>query len=208
MPSNGATVRRELIRLAMRRQRAGSGSMLSFLLERTCETMWPDVSIILEGTQWAVVGAVATRLYMPERATLDLDVAVLATDNAGVRRRLAEAGWQFSGELSIGGSTWTSSDGSVVDVLELTQPWAAEALEQAARNRDGQGLPVLPLPYLVLMKFDASRVQDIADITRMLGLASQSDLEAVRRLFARRSAEDQADLEALIQLGKLETGTA
>ena len=208
MPSNGATVRRELIRLAMRRQRAGSGSMLSFLLERTCETMWPDVSIILEGTQWAVVGAVATRLYMPERATLDLDVAVLATDNAGVRRRLAEAGWQFSGELSIGGSTWTSSDGSVVDVLELTQPWASEALEQAARNRDGQGLPVLPLPYLVLMKFDASRVQDIADITRMLGLASQSDLEAVRRLFARRSAEDQADLEALIQLGKLETGTA
>ena len=35
------------------------------------------------------------------------------------------------------------------------------------------GLPIIDLPYLVLMKLSASRTQDLADISRMLGLADE-----------------------------------
>ena len=80
------------------------------------------------------------------------------------------------------------------------------ALLEAQANRDGQRLPVLPLRYLVLMKFQAGRTQDIADISRMLGLASSSDLDAVRGLFRKHAPGDLDDLESLIALGKLEMG--
>ena len=52
---------------------------------------WLDLTPVLAPIQWAVVGAAATRLYMPERATLDLDIAIAAWDAAAVARRL-EAG--------------------------------------------------------------------------------------------------------------------
>jgi hypothetical protein len=60
------------------------------------------------------------------------------------------------------------------------------------------------MPYLVLMKFQAGRVQDIADVTRMLGQADAQALDAVRALF--HPPADLSDLESLITLGKLEIG--
>ena len=63
---------------------------------------------------------------------------------------------------------------------------------------------MLPLPYLVIMKFQAGRVQDLADITRMLGLASEEALSATRRLFAQYSPSDLEDLESFILLGRME----
>ena len=63
---------------------------------------------------------------------------------------------------------------------------------------------MLPLPYLVLMKFQAGRVQDVADITRMLGQTRAETLAAVRRLFTALLPEEMADLESLIALGQLE----
>ena len=39
---------------------------------------FPNLSGILEGVEWVVVGAVAARAYMPERATQDLDILVLS----------------------------------------------------------------------------------------------------------------------------------
>jgi hypothetical protein len=164
----------------------------------------PDLAPILGPIPWAVVGAVATRLYMPERTTRDLDIAVRNEDVLEVRRRLAEAGFKYQRELSIGGSSWLSPEGIQVDVLELAEPWLAQALLEAQRNRDAQGLPVLPLPYLVLMKFQAGRVQDLADATRMLGQAEEEVLGAVRRLFAHYSPADLEDLESLIMLGRME----
>jgi hypothetical protein len=67
-------------------------------------------------------------------------------------------------------------------------------------------LPILPFPYLILMKFNASRTIDLGDITRMLGLASEADLEQVRTLFSLYSPADLEDLDSLIRLGKLEIG--
>jgi len=104
------------------------------------------------------------------------------------------------------GTVKVAPEGSPVDVVELGQPWSAQALAEARDNQDPQGLPVLPLPYLVLMKFEAGRLQDLADVARMLGQATEGMLGAVRRLFGAFHAEDREDLESLIALGQLEMG--
>ena len=163
---------------------------------------WPDLTQTLGDVPWAAVGAVATRLYMPERVTADLDIAVRTQDADEVRRRLEHAGFRREGELTIGGAGWRTPDGRHIDVLEIGEPWLADAILRA--NRDAKGMPVLPLPELVLMKYLAGRLQDTADVGRMLGQASDRDLENVRSLFRREAPQDLDDLESLIRLGKLE----
>ena len=166
--------------------------------------MWPDLTSILSPIRWAVVGAVATRLYMPERMTQDLDIVIRSVDGAQVRQKLAKAGFIYQGELNIGGSSWTTPNGELIDILEGDDLWWTEAITDAQANRDAQGLPIIPLPYLVLIKFRAGRVQDIADVTRMLGQAGEATLDAVRMLFVQYAPEDMQDLESLIELGRLE----
>ncbi len=165
---------------------------------------WLDLTPVLSPLGFAVVGAVATRHYMPERMTQDLDIAVAVGDQSAVRQKLEAAGFVHQGDLRIGGSSWTAPDKTSIDVIEGTEDWWPNAIAEAQCNRDAQGLPILPLPYLVMIKFCASRVQDIADVTRMLGQANDASLIAVRRLFATHLPNDQKDLESLITLGKLE----
>ena len=165
---------------------------------------WPNLSNVLDPLPWAVAGAVATRSYMPERVTQDLDVVVLEKDSLEVQRRLQTAGYSFDAPLAIGGSRWLSPQGMLVDIIEGRESWWAAGLSQAAVNRDLQGLPVLPLPYLVLMKLQASRLQDVADVSRMLGQASDDALDATRDLIARYRPELSEDVESLTTLGKLE----
>lgn len=202
--------RRTIIDMALRRQRRGTGNGLDFLAERTMSVQWPDVTPILVPIHWAVVGAAATRLYMPERMTRNFDIAIAMNEADAVRRKLAAAGYVMlggsRGRPSIGGSRWQTPDGLQVDVIEGHEPWWSVALAAAQTNRDAQGLPILPFPYLVLMKFNASRTIDLGDITRMLALASEADLQRVRTLFDRYAPTDLEDLDSLIVLGKLETG--
>jgi hypothetical protein len=54
----------------------------------------------------------------------------------------------------------------------------------------------------------AARAQDLADAARMLGLASEASREETREVFRRWLPEALEDLESLITLGKLETGTS
>ena len=197
-------MRKAIIQHALKRQRPGAGSSKHFLAGRTVMVTWPDLTQVLAPISWAVVGAAATRLYMPERATLDLDIAVREEDGPEIRRRLAGAGFRYQGELNIGGSSWQDPGGVSVDVLERSDRWFPQALAQAQGNRDDQGLPVLPLRYLVLMKFQAGRAQDIADVSRMLGQATDPTLDEIRALFAELLPGEMEDLESLIYLGKLE----
>lgn len=199
-------MRHTLIDIARRHQRAGAGSLPAFLAQRTVEMAWTDLTPILAPIHWAVVGAAATRLYMPERITRDLDVAIQAEDAHAARKKLADARFVHQGDLSIGGSTWQSPDGQWIDVIEAREAWWRDALTAAQSNRDAQGLPILPLPYLVLMKFQSGRAQDVADVTRMLGLAEPAALTATRALFKQYAPTDLDDLESLIALGRLETG--
>jgi hypothetical protein len=200
--------RRTIIDMARRRQQPGAGSGRDFLFARTANMQWPDLTPVLASIPWAVVGAAATRLYMPERSTFDFDIAIAAHDAPAVQRRLAEAGFVRLGSLSIGGARWQGPDGRLIDVIEGDEPWWASALREAQANRDRQGLPILPLPYLALMKFSASRTIDLGDLTRMLGLADESTLAAVRDVFQQYAPDDQEDLESLIFLGKLEIDAA
>jgi len=203
MPA-GVRLRRTILAMAQRRQRRGTGSAHQFLTTRTQHMRFPDLTPLLHPVPWAVVGAAATRLYMPERMTQDFDILVRAADAATVRQQLSAAGCRYIGDLAIGGSSWTTPDGWSLDVLEGTAPWCTRAIAEAQQNRDAQGLPVVPLPYLVLMKFQAGRVQDLADITRILAQADEPNLAVVRQLFATLLPEDVADLESLIALGQLE----
>jgi hypothetical protein len=197
-------IRKTLIRLAQKNQKPGTGSTRRFLLERTARMEWPDLTSILGNIPWAAVGAVATRAYMPERVTADLDVAVRVQDAPEIRRRLDAAGYRREGELTIGGAGWDTPDGQHIDVLEVEEPWLQSGILHASSHRDPQGLPVLPLPHLVLMKYRAGRLQDTADVGRMLGQASDDQLAETRALFRDQARDDLEDLESLIQLGKME----
>lgn len=170
--------------------------------------IWPDLRRALGEVPWAVCGAVATRLYMPERATADLDILILESDAAAVFEQLSGHGYRHQGSLAIGGSTWQSPDGQDLDVIQRGDAWVQDALAEATANRDGQGLPVLPLRYLVLTKLEASRAQDVADLARMLGAASEEELDRVRRTVSEVTPADSEDLEALIRLGRLEQSEA
>ncbi len=165
---------------------------------------FPDIVAVMRETPFAVVGAAATRLYMPERATNDLDIVVRPGEAPAARRRLAEAECAYLGELSIGGSSWRTADGFPVDVLEPADPWVGEAVDEARTNRDAHGLPIMPLAYLVVMKLQAGRSQDVADVARMLGQADDESLAAVRRVVRAHLPDAADDVESLIALGRLE----
>ncbi len=163
---------------------------------------WPDLRHILKEIPWVVVGGVATRAYMPERMTQDLDILVRQADQVVVVEKLQAAGFEYLSPLAIPGVLMKSPDGVEVDVLFGDMPWAAQALQHP--RHDAAGFPVLDLPYLVLMKMDAMRTQDWADIARMLGGASVQVLDAVRQVIQEYSPQDSEDLEALIYLGQQE----
>ena len=54
------------------------------------------------------------------------------------------------------------------------------------------------------MKLEASRTNDISDISRMLGQANDLELDEVRRTIELYDPNSLEDLESLIQLGKIE----
>jgi hypothetical protein len=153
-------------------------------------------------TPFLVVGGVATALYMPLRVTLDLDLLVLAHDEAGISNELRAAGGQELGMLAFGGRRWRAPDGSELDVLVSDEPWANEAISRP--NHSPDGLPVIGLPYLVLMKLDASRAQDVADVSRMLGGADDEARNEVRSVIRRFRPDQAEDVESIIALGALE----
>ena len=191
-----------LLALSLRRQQAGTGSAPQFLRRRTAMISWPDLRTILKGLRWTTVGAVATRAYMPERMTKDLDILVHYQDGDEALARLQKAGFQTASELSIAGYLLNAPDGTEIDLLLIPFAWLDEAFQQ--HQQDAAKYPVLDLPYLVLMKMEAARVQDTADLSKMLGLTSHEDLARIREVVARYLPEAAEDLESLIYLGRLE----
>lgn len=188
-----------LIEMSLRRVRPGTGSGIEFLRRRTALNPWPDLRGILHKIPWAIVGGVATRAYMPERMTQDLDVIVEHSRGQNAIQLLKEAGFVVVKPLGIAGFLLRSPEGVEVDVLFGNEPWLRTALKHP--EYDAAGYPVLGLPYLVLMKMNSGRTQDWADVSRMLGVASDEALSEVRRVVARYSPDDSDDLESLIFLG-------
>ena len=196
--------RKQLITLAEKYARYGSGSDQDFLRNRTALQPVVDLKSIIRTTPFVVVGGLATRLYMPERMTFDIDVLVLAEDQEALYRELMQEGCSKLGELAVGGSTWRLPDGSSLDVIVSDEDWARRAIDDPVKGP--LGVPTIALPYLVLMKLQSGRVQDIADITRMLGGAGDVALDEVRRIIAEHMPEAAEDVESMITLGRLEYG--
>lgn len=194
--------RRFLIEMVTRRIRPGAGSAVQFLQRRTAMIPWPDLREILKGINWVLIGGVATRAYMAERMTKDMDVLVHRTDADAAMARFKQAGFRVLSRLAVPGFLLHSPEGVEVDVLFGNYPWLREALTDP--GYDAAGFPVIALQYLVLMKLTAQRAQDFADVSRMLGWASDEKLENVRAVVARYSPEDLEDLESLIYLGRME----
>jgi len=196
--------RRLFIEICKRRIKPGTGSSEEFLRKRTASNPWPDLRPILKGIPWAITGAVATRAYMPERATKDLDILVRRKDGDKVLERLTQAGYRYVSSPAISGFHLLSPEGIEVDVILGDYPWIEEAL--ANPRSDPAGYPVLDLPYLVLMKMESSRGRDWGDLTTMLGLASEEELARVREIVARYAPDLADDLESFIYLGQVEMG--
>jgi hypothetical protein len=163
-----------------------------------------NIKVLIKNTPFVVVGGIATRLYMPERMTDDIDILILSQQATNIYRELEQAGSRRVGELSIGGSSWQLPDGTYLDVIESSEPWVREAISNP--NNAPDGLPIIGLPYLVLMKLKASRGIDMGDLTRMLGGADETALRLVRMAVQSFLPDAVEDLESLIVLGKLEMG--
>jgi hypothetical protein len=195
----------QAVEMALRRQQPGTGSSPSFLKERTAMADWPRLEFL--EPLFAVVGAVGMRLYAPERATRDLDVAVAVGDFEEAERRLTDAGWERVSALSVGGASWRSAEGQDVDLLFRRERWWPDVIKQAQSNRDQQGLPIMPLKGQVWLKLMAGRTVDAGDLSRLLGLATSAQLDEVRAFLAERAdPRDVQDFDSLVQLGRLEFG--
>jgi hypothetical protein len=156
----------------------------------------------LNGIPWAIFGRVATRAYMPEQATRELDILVSETDGDQILGRLQQAGYQLLSPLRLPGHALRSPEGIQVNAYFGRQPWLEPALQSP--TYDPAGFPVLALPYLILTRLLAPRIKDWADIARMLGLASDEELDEARAVITRYSPEDSQDLESFIILGRKE----
>jgi len=167
---------------------------------------WPDLRQIFSGIPWVIVGGVATRAYMPERMTQDIDVLVRRADQEVILTRLQQNGYTIKQKLSIPGYTLIAPDGIELDVLLGEQDWLNEAL--ANPTEDAARFPVLGLPYLILMKMESSRGRDIGDVTTMLGWADAAQLQVVRKAVATYSPQDNDDLESLIFIGQQERNSS
>ena len=82
---------------------------------------WPDLRPILGDIPWVIVGGVATRAYMPERATKDLDFLVRWRDGDEVRERLEAAGYHYVTHLAVPGFLARSPDGVDLDDVRVGQ---------------------------------------------------------------------------------------
>ena len=196
--------RKIYLSMAERRTQPGSGSAPFEVRDRASAFVPPQVRRLLGTVPFAIVGGLETRRYMPERMTLDVDVLVSPPNLPQAEKALLATGCRKRGPLTIGGSTWVTADSQELDLIALEAPWTEDAVSSAITAPDGQ--PYVALQYLVLMKLASSRVQDLADISRMLGVANNAAIEATRALVSRYRPNDAEDLESIIRLGKIEQG--
>lgn len=165
----------------------------------------PDLGAILGPIPWVLVGGLALRAYAPERMTFDVDIMIAAADETAASAAFRRAGYTITGPLTIGGFTAHPQDEAApIDVLTSTAPWLANALAHPAA--DPAGLPTMPRPYLLLLKLQAGRTQDLADVQRLLRGTSDLERAAMRAVVGQYAPDLVEDYDALVTLADLEYG--
>ena len=197
--------RKWIISLVNRRVKPGCGSSIELLRRRTWKQPLPDLKNIIKQTPYVITGGIATKLYMAEKASLNLDIFVLSEDAESITEELQDFNAYFLQELDYGGKKWVLPDETLLKVIYLNEPWAKDAVYNP--NFSPNGLPVVRLPYLVLTKLQLSRFKDLGDLSRMLGGASDSELNEVRKIVKLYYSESLEDMEQILWAGKLEYET-
>ncbi len=212
----GRDRRRFFIERGLKKRVPGTGGAIEELMNLPRGKLAMNPQELLGEIPFCTVGGVATRAYMPERSTKDVDILVNACDFESAEERLSKAGYEavrkrddlFFGNSALGlfGRAWQKADARI-DLISSEQEWVHEAL--MIDSRDQTGLRVIALPYLVLMKMDASRGQDQADIERMLGRLDATAVEDVVNVVARHLGDPQAaeDVRQYALLGQMEYRT-
>jgi hypothetical protein len=195
------------LRMALRRAARGTGSSSSFFERRTAMQPIPALQRILSSVPWVLAGDLALRAYIPERMTQDVAILVHERDAEATRVALVKAGYHVTGQLSIGGFSVQLDDPAMppIDVLTRADAWLDAALAQHVA--DPAGYPVLGRPYLILLKLQAGRTQDLADVQRLLARVPQPERESMRQLVFRFAPELVEDYDSLCALADLEFGT-
>lgn len=192
-----------LIQMTRRRVKHGQGSQ-PYTGERkvAMATSWLGL-LQHTPTPFAVCGGMAVNYYARPRQTDDLDIVVLTQDMMVWDAFFRDNGWSRKGPLSIGGWTY-ANDGLEIDVMASNADWAERAITEAQDDfRDG--LPIIPLVWLVWMKLDAGRTGDQTDVSHILGRLTTEEFDGiVTTLNPWMSIEDREDLESLYQLGRWE----
>jgi hypothetical protein len=200
-----------MLNVSARKQKPGAGSNLQSLMKERRITMkwWKEVVWLLQknGVTAAVAGGVAANSYMPPRQTGDLDLVVAISDLDKAGQILKKATWNFIGALNLEhgleGTGWKQGHNEL-DLLGLPGIWGQEALNEAQENLLAAKLPTVSLGYMVIMKLISARAQDSADIIKMLGAASEIEIEIARQTVYRWLPNDKEDFEQMVLFGKLE----
>lgn len=195
------------LRLALRRAARGTGSLPAFFERRTAIQAIPPLYAVLGSICWVLVGGLALRAYIPERMTLDVDILIHERDSAMTRMAFVAAGYRVPDQLSIGGFSVQpdTADARPIDVFTRADAWLDGVL--AAPAHDSAGYPVLPRTYLILLKLQAGRTQDLADVQRLVALTSAAERVTFLEVVRQECPELVEDLEALFMLTDLEFGS-
>lgn len=166
----------------------------------------PPLNQILGTIPWVLVGGLALRAYIPERMTLDVDILIHERDDQRTRAAFLAAHYRVIGHVSIGGfSVQSQTATNPIGIRTRADPWLAAAL--AAPSYDSAGYPVLARDYLLLLKLQAGRAQDLADVQRLLAFTTPSERTTLAQLITQESPELREDFASLCTLADLEFGT-
>jgi hypothetical protein len=90
-------------------------------------------------------------------------------------------------------------------VITRSDSWLDTAL--LAPAQDSAGYPVLGRPFLILLKLEAGRTQDLADVQRLLAYTASEERASIRTLIVAEQPELVEDYDSLCILADLEFGT-
>lgn len=121
---------------------------------------------------FALIGGLAVSAWSPPRATMDVDLLVLAKPenlnhlvkalcDAGIHAELRRGGFDDPVPFLI--------RADFLDIIIATKKYEAEAVgESIAVNIAGKEIPVVSPEYLIILKLKAGGPQDLADVRELL----------------------------------------
>lgn len=154
-----------------------------------------DISLALQGVDYAIIGGHAVAIHGYPRTTQDIDLLVSPSSLQEAEGRLGKPGTP----LAIGGSSveWNGID---VDLVCPDQPWVNDLL--AGKQQSPYG-PVVSKPGLVLMKLWSSRggAEDM-DMMQVIKHMTPQDTKTLKALVAKWLPNDVEDVKNLINYSK------